>query len=377
MSRQCQHRPEGKRGQKLGRGQSQVTDSFKNDYERSLTFGTRAFQYIKHNETPAIPRNYDFWFTFVTGLNKELNAAVRQALSHKKRLSPEEVSKLYEAHLAPDHMSERVEEVGGQISEELDEIIALVTNASNRTGRFGRSLETVSGELENVSSARQLKLVVSTLVNATNEMAKSSRDLEDNLAESRRQIGELKQCLETVRNESMTDQLTGIANRKKFSQTIERELAEAVEYNEELCIALADIDFFKRFNDTYGHQTGDQVLRLVAHTLKTNIKGRDLVARYGGEEFALILPKTSLDAAMKLCEQIRAAVQSRELMKRSTGEKLGRVTISLGVALYHRGESIDSLIHRADACLYAAKRAGRNQVKTETDSDIDLNINAA
>ena len=133
---------------------------------------------------------------------------------------------------------------------------------------------------------------------------------------------------------------------------------------------LADIDHFKTFNDTFGHLIGDQVLRLVALALKDNVKGRDIAARYGGEEFAVILPETSLRQATTVGEHIRRAVMGKELMKRSTGENLGRITVSVGVASLHRGESVAALIERADNCLYAAKRNGRNRVICEVDPEI-------
>ena len=95
---------------------------------------------------------------------------------------------------------------------------------------------------------------------------------------------------------------------------------------------MTDIDHFKKFNDTYGHLTGDQVLRLVAMSVKQNVKGQDIAARYGGEEFAVVLPNTVLRSAITVADHIRRAVMAKELMKRSTGEHLGRVTISVGVA---------------------------------------------
>ena len=128
---------------------------------------------------------------------------------------------------------------------------------------------------------------------------------------------------------------------------------------------MCDIDHFKLFNDTWGHQTGDQVLRLVGHCLSENVKGRDTAARYGGEEFVVILRQTGLDSAVSLANQIRANVESKKLVKRSTGDILGTITISIGVAQLHPGESPSSLIERADTCLYAAKNAGRNRVMSE------------
>lgn len=137
-----------------------------------------------------------------------------------------------------------------------------------------------------------------------------------------------------------------------------------------MSLMLTDIDHFKTFNDNFGHLTGDQVLRLVAMSVKHNVKGKDTTARYGGEEFAVILPNTILRAAVTVAEHIRRAVMAKELMKRSTGEHLGRMTISIGVATLRKGDTGQSLIERADTCLYAAKRHGRNRVICETDPEV-------
>ena len=130
-----------------------------------------------------------------------------------------------------------------------------------------------------------------------------------------------------------------------------------------------DIDHFKSFNDSYGHLTGDQVLRLVGMSLKQTIKGQDITARYGGEEFAVVLPNTALRQALTVADHIRRAVMAKELKKKSTGEILGRVTISVGVSMLKPDDDTDALIERADACLYAAKRNGRNRVICEVDPE--------
>ena len=113
--------------------------------------------------------------------------------------------------------------------------------------------------------------------------------------------------------------------------------------------------------------TGDQVLRLVAMSMKQNVKGQDIAARYGGEEFVVALPKTALPQATTVADHIRRAVMTKDLMKRSSGERLGRVTISMGVALLRAADMAVALIERADECLYAAKRSGRNRVIAESD----------
>jgi len=167
--------------------------------------------------------------------------------------------------------------------------------------------------------------------------------------------------------------LTQLANRKFFDTTLEHSIVTARENNEPLSLLLTDIDHFKKFNDSFGHLTGDQVLRLVAMSVKQNVKGQDIAARYGGEEFAIVLPNTVLRSAITVADHIRRAVMIKELMKRSTGEHLGRVTISVGVATLRKNDTSQTLIERADGCLYAAKHHGRNRVMCETDPEVAAN----
>ena len=202
-------------------------------------------------------------------------------------------------------------------------------------------------------------------------MELNNKKLETRLSASRQEIEQLQQDLEIVRSESLTDPLTTLFNRKYFDAALAKGIAEAQEKNEPLSLLMADIDHFKSFNDQYGHLTGDQVLRLVAISVKQNVKGRDIAARYGGEEFVVALPNTALQSAITVADHIRRAVMTKELMRRSNGERLGRVTISIGAAVLHPGDTAQLLIDRADKCLYAAKRNGRNRVICEADPEAD------
>jgi diguanylate cyclase len=114
-------------------------------------------------------------------------------------------------------------------------------------------------------------------------------------------------------------------------------------------------------------------LRLVALSVKQNISSQDIACRYGGEEFAIILPHAGMDEAVEVAEKIRAAVMAKELVKRSTGENLGRITISAGIAAYKPDDNEHTIVSRADEAMYAAKNAGRNLVKTENDLEIKEN----
>jgi diguanylate cyclase len=169
----------------------------------------------------------------------------------------------------------------------------------------------------------------------------------------------------------MTDGLTGIANRKAFDEKLRQEAMASMENGKPLSLLLLDIDHFKKFNDNHGHQVGDQVLRLMAETLELNIKGQDFAARYGGEEFAIILPQTTLDSAKQAANMLRHNVETHNIVNKSNQNKVGRITVSIGVATFRFGEPLARLIERSDEALYLAKSRGRNQVASEYDVERD------
>jgi len=199
-------------------------------------------------------------------------------------------------------------------------------------------------------------------------MQRRSRDLEKRLLETHQEVNLLKTNLEKVREESMTDALTGIANRKRFDESMRAARREADLKSTPMTLIMCDIDHFKRFNDTWGHQTGDQIIRFVAACLARFSKDYHVVARYGGEEFAIVMPRTGMDEARILAEKVRATVESKRLLRKSTNEDLGNITISLGVSQYRDGESIEALIERCDTNLYKSKQTGRNRWTADGDA---------
>ena len=251
------------------------------------------------------------------------------------------------------------------MSAELGEIVHNIDDALRSTGNFGLSLEALMPHLGGTLSASDLKMVVEALADATKHVAEHSRELERRITASKAVIQDLHQDLETVRAELLTDEMTGLANRRRFGQVLKMEAFEARETGDPLCLALADVDNFKRLNDSFGHQAGDRALRVVAQMFQHNIKTGAHACRYGGEEFALVLPRTRARRCRRSCQQIRWTVKERELVKKLRGQSLGHVTLSIGVAVYRPGEPVDDLVHRADAYLYAAKHRGRDRVEAD------------
>jgi diguanylate cyclase (GGDEF)-like protein len=166
---------------------------------------------------------------------------------------------------------------------------------------------------------------------------------------------------ETLRNQSIRDPLTTLFNRRYAEETLHRELMRCERANANLSIALLDVDHFKKFNDTYGHETGDEVLKEIARFLQFQTRGGDVASRLGGEELMVILPGANAEDAVKKAETLRGGI--RELKVRSQGKTIGPVTVSIGVASFGaHGRTGEELLRSADAALYRAKREGRDRV---------------
>ncbi len=339
------------------------------EHQRTLAFAEVALGQIKSLRQPAVPRNYEIWYVYATGYNAPLNKIINETLARQGRLTESDLEQIYETYLSQLRTTDRIDKVGARVISEIDDVMALITDALSMTTAFGHNLDGATQKLGSAHDLNTVMTVVQSLVKSTLEMRENNKALESRLISSKQEIANLQQSLEAIRAETLTDPLTGLGNRKYFDRAIEDAVKHALDHGEPLSLLMFDIDHFKSFNDNYGHLTGDQVLRLVAMSLRATIKGQDITARYGGEEFAVVLPTTALRQALTVADHIRRAVMSKELKKKSTGEILGRVTISVGVSMLQNGDDTDSLIERADACLYAAKRNGRNRVVCEADPD--------
>lgn len=339
------------------------------EHERTMAFAEVALGQIRSLKQTAIPRNYEIWYVYASGYNAPLNKIINETLARNGKLTEADLEQIYDTYLSHIKTTDRIDKVGARVIGEIDDVMTVLSDALGMTGAYDTSLSGATEQLSSATSREQIKTIVEALRRSTAEMRETNKALEDRLTLSKNEISNLQQSLEAIRAESLTDPLTGLGNRKYFDRMIDMAVQGALASGEPLSLLLLDIDHFKSFNDSYGHLTGDQVLRLVGMSLKQTIKSQDVTARYGGEEFAVVLPDTALRQALTVADHIRRAVMAKELKKKSTGEILGRVTISVGVAMLKQEDDTDALIERADACLYAAKRNGRNRVICEADPE--------
>lgn len=336
---------------------------YSHSLEKANEYAVQALERMQALGLAPTPEIYELWYVYYSEMNTDVVRAIDILIKNKQDISPERCRELHYRFLSDSIENERVREAGDRINETIKGVTGAVTNVKSVTSQYNASLAEAQQKLKKGNVSKEvMERVLKHVMSDTENMMKQNQVLEEQLIRSSAVMQELRRDLELVRKEAMTDGLTGLSNRKSFDAEIERIKEQVIKQGSTFSLMMMDIDYFKSFNDNFGHQVGDQVLRLVALTLNEGVKGRDLPARYGGEEFAIIFPDTPLQAAVKVGDQLRKAVAGKEIINRTSGEKLGRITMSGGVAEYVSGETIEDLIGRADAALYSAKHNGRNQI---------------
>lgn len=312
-----------------------------------------------HGVWPTV-QNFEIWVHYV-GLKASPLAEEIERLIAAGEPFTESVGEALAAQFLPDSKRNgEILDAGDALSRELQSVTLAIESAQKTSAIYGEQLASASETLAGQDVAKA-KAVIDDLATATRAVQAENKSLEGQLAETNAELTRLRENLEQVRRDAMTDGLTNLANRKSFDEALESACAEADANNQPLCLGIIDIDHFKGFNDTWGHQIGDQVLRYVSSVIGRMGAFPRLAARYGGEEFAVIFPAEHTAAAHAVLEEIRIEVSSRALKRRSTNEDLGAMTVSAGIAERLPGEPSANLVERADTALYASKHAGRNR----------------
>lgn len=325
--------------------------------------------FLLDHHIPATPSNYSIFYNYFSPAGEpDLKRDISVLIESGTKFTPAVCETLSAKHLDMAAEMRALQTASHSIELELGKVLVNLRKAGDDTTQFGDRLGQYSDSFSGASNLGalegSLKLLVEKLLSETRDMEERSRSLENKLLSSSQEVLKLRQNLEVVRAESMTDSLTGIGNRKFFEASFQ-EIVVATNPSSPIALILGDIDHFKNFNDNWGHQMGDQVLRIVSQCMKQQFGAQAKLARYGGEEFVVILPDTDLEAAMMAADEARRVVSSQKMKKKSTGELIGRITMSFGTAIMRTDESLSELVRRADDALYAAKNAGRNMVMSD------------
>jgi len=327
----------------------------------------KVFAHAAQTKIALTPEVFHIWYEYFAGHNNLLVEDIKEIFASGKRFGPEIHNSLYEKyfHKARLQATEDMDQVHIETQAVISEVFSELLKADKNTAVFGGKLTEHSRKMREATKASEIKKIMANMMQDTAQMVASNRTLQEKLNEATRQTENLKEKLHKTEKEASRDALTGLNNRKAFDEKI-NELYQAFKSSKiYFSVVFADIDFFKKFNDTYGHKVGDLVLQSVANTLRRGVKGGDFPARYGGEEFVILFPSTPLESARIVAEQLRILISVKRPENPEPGEVYGKITASFGVSQITPGDTPQSVLERADKALYLAKKSGRNNVKTE------------
>jgi diguanylate cyclase len=332
------------------------------DVEYAASVADRAMRAMSERSVPATPSNFSVWFNYAMGTSPALRKTIDILIANNRTFDAAINHELYATYVNP-HSDAGA---AGDFPEQLRGVISgarqfLATAISDNRTQI-EALGAVSAQVNPTGDPRP---IIERLVGELTKAATRASALEVNFLETSQELDKIRDSLKAAEQRSNTDALTGLANRRSLEEFFRSAQIAAMETGEPLSILMIDIDHFKKFNDSYGHQVGDQVLRLVARVLQENVRDGDLAARYGGEELIAVLPGSDLGACVAVAERIRRRVSEARLTRRATGQEIASVTVSIGVAQFKLAESAEATIERCDRALYQAKRLGRDRTVTE------------
>ena len=307
------------------------------------------------------PLNYELWLHYISTPDSPLSLEMKRLLDSEASFTDSIAEALATEFLPRSRLSEEIRDAGAVLNRELAAVAIAIDKAREIQVQYADTLSDAKDKFDQAEPLSPLANLVEVLSKATRRIQRHTVVLEKRLESSHSEVNKLRTHLEQVRRDAMTDGLTNLANRKAFDEQLAHLCAEADKKNNDLILAVVDIDHFKRFNDTWGHQTGDQVLRYVAASIARLSSPSRYTARYGGEEFVIAFTRESAAEVETILNNLRMEIASRALRRRSTNDDLGIVTISTGFATRIAQETPYQLMERADTALYASKRAGRNR----------------
>jgi len=303
------------------------------------------------------PMSYAVWYEHLAGINPALSAALEARLAQLDTLLDADIIELYERHVAV-RDTEASAHVTGEIARLVEQVDGAASEASKKVRKYADELDGYRAQLQADLGQDALGKVVESLIAETGRVRDSTDTFTGRLRLSSQEVERLRAELEVAQGLACRDPLTGLLNRRGLDQQRQRDCSTGYDA---CSLMLVDIDRFKAINDAHGHLLGDKVITAVARALQTSVGERGPIARIGGEEFAALLLQTPGEQAMRVAEQVRAAVE-RGRLRRAEGESIGGVTVSVGVSAAADGETFESLMLRADRALYRSKEAGRNAV---------------
>jgi len=315
--------------------------------------------FLFENQLEPSPANYELVHIYMAGENRRLIDAVNRAIAQDGQLT-EEMADLILTESRSELTAEKLGNLVDEAQAGLKGIAALLKQSGADAQAYGDALETSAAVFEDESAPRES---LSALLDLTRSMIGKTRAAEQQLRQTSKRMSALRTNLAEARRAAESDPLTGLANRRALEIRLSRAVEHARSSTEPLSLVFFDIDHFKVINDTHGHEVGDRVLRFIAARLAATSGNSFYVARYGGDEFVMLLENVDADETYEIVDKCRRELAERRLFEKQSGDPIGQISFSAGVAQWRPGDTARDLLHNADRALYRGKREGRDQVR--------------
>ncbi len=337
------------------------------DITRSHAIAQKIFAKAALAKFELVPEVYEIWYAYYTASHPRLNADVDAIVLSGRPFDLATFRNLHARHLTTTENAAATQQIISDTQLLLKGVFDEIINANQSTANYGKNLKTYTSQLDQVTQVADVKSIITSLIKDTSAAAASGQGLQDKLAAATARTEMLEKKLAQTEKEATIDTLTGLRNRRAFDVRLKELFNDFRQNGQYFSVIMVDIDFFKKFNDTYGHQTGDLVLSTVGDTLYRSLKGNDFPARYGGEEFIVLLPETTLENAVVVAEQLRVRISLKKIEDERHPDVTLKVAASLGVSFVKQHDTMQAVVDRADKALYHAKETGRNRVCSEKD----------
>jgi len=341
------------------------------DFDYATTMADRANRLMSQHGVPPTPENFSVWFDYAMGASPTLRRTINNLVDSKRKFDSAVNHDLFITYINTRSNSAIADDFPEQLQGVISAAREFLKTAISDNRTQIEALGEVTSQCQGPSDPR---LIIVKLVKELSNATARASGLEANFLKTTEELDNIRDSLKLAVLHSNTDTLTGLANRRSLDAFLRSAQITAIETGAALSILMIDIDHFKKFNDGFGHQVGDQVLRLVARVLQESLREGDLAARYGGEELIAVLPGANLGSCANVAERVRRRISEASLTRRTTGEQISSVTVSIGVAQFRLAESAEITIERCDRALYLAKRSGRNRTITENEVEGEVSV---
>jgi diguanylate cyclase len=307
-----------------------------------------------------LPRNYELFYEAAIGTNKELHSKLTGLGKDAKQ---EDLDKLGSQYFAHHHGQGVMEEARSKIASQTSDILTMLREEQASLQKYGRVLGDTSQKITGpgTGDSKLLNQIVQLLTDATDTTIDHGKKVVTSMNESSVEIHNIQNELDRYKKLANTDPLTRLSNRRAFDSHI-AVVGDDKKSAMYFALIFADIDHFKRVNDTFGHIVGDKILAYVANIMRSVLDRETFIARIGGEEFAIAIDDTTEEEACKHAEAVRSAVEEKKFINNKTGVDYGPVTVSMGLCMASDASDSNDLYRKVDQALYASKNSGRNRI---------------